>query len=262
VTSRQPPESSGASTNWHAWIAPGLIAVAAAYLVVSSITGWTALPIPHLYVSWAVGAAFLGWLWLATGASAAAVASWVFLDILALIVGLAFAPPRWAQVPPSVFYVIWALATVWDPARRIWQRANAWITWPLFVAVMPSDQRDRYRRYRAAMKTPSRAYRRGDMQQQVASLRATADRVRSLDAPSEPWLEVKRSSVESLELAADLLGGGPPWDGQTALDAVAQRDAAWEQVLYRLSPWGWRLLMWGPSRRVPPGPQRTVWKGR
>jgi hypothetical protein len=262
VTSRQPPESSTASTTWRAWIAPGLIVVAVAYLVVSSITGWRALPIPHLYVSWAVGAAALGWWWLATGASAAAVASWVLLYFFALIVGLAFAPPRWAGVPASVFYVIWTLATFWDPARRIWQRANAWITWPLFVAVMPAEQRDRYRRYRAVMEVPSRAYRIGDMQQHASLLREAAERVRSLDAPGEPWLEVRRSAVESLELTADLLGGGPPWDGQAALDAVAQREAAWEQVLYRLSPWGWRLLMWGPSRRVPPGPQWTVWKGR
>jgi hypothetical protein len=262
VTSRQPPESSTASTTWRAWIAPGVILVAVAYLVVSSIAGWTLLPIRQLYLSWAVGAAILSWWWLATGASVAAVASWIFLYFFALMAGLAIAPPRWAGVPAAVFYVIWTMVTVWDPARRIWQRANAWITWPLFVAVMPSEQRDRYRGYRAAMAIPSLAYRSGDMRQQVSLLRETADRMRSLDAPGEPWLEVRRSSVESLELTADLLGGGPPWDGQAALDAVAQRDAAWEQVLYRLSPWGWRLLMWGPLRQVPPGPQRTKWKGR
>lgn len=260
MTSRRPPAST-ASTDWRAWIAPGVFVVAAAYLLVHAITGWTLLPIEHLYVGWAVGAAFLCWWWLVTGASASAVASWLVLYLFALLGGLALAPPRWAGVPSVVFYGIWTTVTVWDPARRIWQRVNAWATWPLFVGVMPSEQRDRYRRYRAAMRIPAPTYRSADTQQQVALLRGTADRVRALDAPGGPWLEMRRSAVESLERTAEMLEGGPSFDPQAALDAIAQRDVAWEQVLYHMSPWGWRLLMWGPSRRVPPGTHSTTGNG-
>jgi hypothetical protein len=261
VTTPQPLESSTASSTWRAWIALGVIVMAAAYLVIHAITGWKLLPVDHLYVSWAVGAAFLVWWWLVTGASASAVASWLLLYLFALLAGLALAPPRWAGVPSAIFYGIWTVVTVWDPARRIWQRVNAWATWPLFVAVMPSDERDRYRRYREVAQIPSQAYKRADTRQRVSLLRATADRVRLLDAPSEPWLEMQRWTAASYDRTAELLESGLRGDGQPALDAIAQRDAAWEQVLYRLSPWGWRLLMWGPSRRVPPGPQPTAWNG-
>lgn len=88
-------------------------------------------------------------------------------------------------------------------------------------------------------------------------LRATAARVRSLDAPTAPWMEARRAALASYELWADMLEGRQPWDRQALLGAFAQRDAAWEQVLYRLSPWGWRLLKWGPLIRMPPGLPET-----
>jgi hypothetical protein len=255
MTGQQPPGSSIPSPGWRSWIAPALLVLAVAYLVVNGVTGWTLIPVRTLYLSWAIGGAALSWWWLATGASAAAVALWILPYFLVLIAGLATLPARWAGVPSAAFYVVWTVVTLWDPARRLWQRANAWVTWPLFVAAIPVDQRDRYRRYRSAMTLSRIVLHGGDAQQKVSMLRATADRVRSLDAPSEPWLDARRTAAASCELWADMLEGRRPWDGEAVLDAFAQRDAAWEQVLYRLSPWGWRILMWGPLTRIPPGPR-------
>jgi hypothetical protein len=227
-----------------------LIVVALAYDVVSSVMGWHPV-VPRVYLAWAVWAAMLSWWWLATGASVAAVVPWIVVGFVLLIAGLATLPGPWAGMPAAAFFGIWTLVSVWDPAKRIWQRVNAWASWPLFVAVLPADQRDRYRRYRAKTQLPRLADAGEDMQTKAAMLRATADRVRSLDAPSEPWVGFKGSVVAACELWADMLEGRRPWDEQAVLDAFAQRDMAWEQVLYRLSPWGWHLLMWGPVRRTP-----------
>jgi hypothetical protein len=62
------------------------------------------------------------------------------------------------------------------------------------------------------------------------------------------WSEIRRTVADGCDLWADMLDGTKPWDGSAVIAAFARRDAAWEALFRHLSPWGWRLLMWGPAR--------------
>jgi hypothetical protein len=232
-----------------------VIAVVTLFCVAADFAGHP-VPIPRAYLYWSLGVAWLGWLWLASGSSAAAVASWVLPYLIVLIVSQAFVPSPWRGFPTAAFFALWALATVWDPARRVWQRANAWATWPLFVAALPASERDRYRIYRKALRLPpvvsSRIVSsRDDPLRQAAALRETAENVRLLEAPSEPWSDVRVAAATAYELWAEMLEAKKQWDARAVLNAFKKRDDAWERVLHRLSPWGWRALMWGPMRPKP-----------
>ena len=237
---------------WQSWGWFAVFALAAVLTGTMSITGWNPFPGHRLVVSWLIAAFAWSLWWLAAGASVATIALWILVGVGILVVSLLAMPQHLVGIPSAIFFAGWAavtLGTMWDRPRRLWQRAIAWLTWPLFVVAVPANHRERYRRYRDTTRLPPLASFGDDVARKVSELRATAARVRALEAPSEPWLEVRRIVSDGCDLWADMLEGRKPWDGNAVIEAFAPRDAAWEALFQHLSPWGWRFLMWGPARK-------------
>ncbi len=233
---------------WDSWGWFAVCGVGAALIAVVNVTGWNPFPGHHLALTWFVGTFVWSLWWLAGGAAVAAIALWVLVGLIALVASLLLVPPSLVGIPSAVFFASWAIVTIWDPAKRLWQRANAWLTWPLFLLAVPTEDRDRYRRYRDTTNLPALASFGEDIPRKVSELRGTAERVRGLEAPSQQWRDVRSAVSDGCELWADMLEGKQEWDGSAVVRAFARRDASWEALFHHLSPWGWSLLMWGPAR--------------